>query len=399
MVPTNPLVLSVARLKEQVRQFQIQNASLKEFLSNMNVGSIPEAEKAVDELRELIRGLRRQTKHERGKVRRQQKSSKLASAERRAKVRQLKRALRAQQRQITALKQKQQDEHLSHQSEVTALKRTIADLKHEQETQILETENQKKRYLTEYEKSRVELLNQISAAESQLDESSVRLQELERDSRYWRRVSNSLRKENEKQESKIQNLQSVQVRSLAQFEADKEAVILQSQHVIAALKDRNRQLRGAIRELTFSAEQSQQEKRDLLNKVSGLEHQHRADRQELDSKNEEILREKQLLEAKSRAFALQIETKYQTMSEDLKAKCRAEKQKLMGLIVKNFKDFFDERQPITDEGFGAVVQKAAFEYQRLKSDDAAVRRLLLIGPVECVEDAVAKLLLSLRCRC
>jgi hypothetical protein len=72
--PTNRLVLSVARLKEQLRQFQIQNDSLQTFLSNLNVGLIPEAEKAVGELKELIRGLLRQTKQEKGKARQQQKS-------------------------------------------------------------------------------------------------------------------------------------------------------------------------------------------------------------------------------------------------------------------------------------------------------------------------------------
>jgi hypothetical protein len=109
---------------------------------------------------------------------------------------------------------------------------------------------------------------------------------------------------------------------VAQFEADKGAVILQSEQIIAKFTDRNRQLRRAIKELTFSAEQRQEENRELLDRVSGLEHQHCADRQELDSKNEEILGEKQLIEAKSRALVLQIEAKYQTMAEDLKTKCR-----------------------------------------------------------------------------
>jgi hypothetical protein len=118
----------------------------------------------------------------------------LATAESRTKAHQLNWALRAQQHQITTLKQKQQNEQRSHEFKVTSLKETIADLEHEQETQIVETENQRKHYVTEYEKARVELFHQISATKSQLDESSVRVHALEKESRYWRRVSDRLRK-------------------------------------------------------------------------------------------------------------------------------------------------------------------------------------------------------------
>jgi hypothetical protein len=113
----------------------------------------------------------------------------------------------------------------------------------------------------------------------------------------------------------------------------------------------------------------------------------------MESQRKEIEREKELVDAKSRALLLQLETKQQTMIREEQAKREEEKRKMIEFVVKNFKQLFDAKYCLNDECFRVVVQKVGAEYERLRNGDTAIRRLMSLSSGESIEDAVTKLMI------
>jgi hypothetical protein len=135
--------------------------------------------------------------------------------------------------------------------------------------------------------------------------------------------------------------------------------------------------------------------RDLIRRISNLEREIELTSQQLTTAKEELLREKQLGETKSKADRIRTEMKYQAEIDELRANFEVEVRKLCGFAGKQFPHLLDVRQAFDTRCFRDIIEKAGSEMVKLRETDAALRRLLCLSGEESTEDAVSKLLLSL----
>jgi chromosome segregation ATPase len=246
---------------------------------------------------------------------------------------------------------------------------------------------------TEFEQERKELLNGVSRT-SRADDSSSRIQKLEQDLSHWQRVAKLLRKEKQKLELRAQTLASELEEGRVKFPEQLASVsVSPSEQILVDLKRQDRQLREMTAQCNEAIEQREEQIRELFDTISQLKSENHKLKQDLVSQKDEIARERQLYEAKSKALCLQIQTEFQSKLEDVRAQHEGENRRVVGFVVKRCPELFAEWQQFTGDCLEVVLQTVIRSYMKLKESETAVRRLLSISAVESVEEAVAKVLL------
>jgi chromosome segregation ATPase len=187
----------------------------------------------------------------------------------------------------------------------------------------------------------------------------------------------------------------VNVRWNDRIEYEKNSVRSQYESLLNTVKERNEELRLICSKTNESVLGTERHNRDLLRRINALERELEQITRQLDATKEENMREKQLLETKTKAAGIRLEMKCQAEIEDLKVNFEDEKRKMFGLVAEHFAHFFDARHSFDAQSFREVIEKASSEIERLKETDAAVRRILCLSNDESTENAVSKLLLSL----
>ena len=248
----------------------------------------------------------------------------------------------------------------------------------------------------EHEKQR--LSGELEAAQRQLSEYSSRLQKLERENYEWKNKAVSMKKEKKHKESEIQEL-AAQIHNLSadyqqRITAEKQSLKDHYEQLIEKLKEKNNELRQMSAKSGEAAEACESKNRELMKRLCSFDKENEAMKQKYQLKDEEIGRERQLLDTKSRALAIQTEMKCQTLIEEIKLKHQEEKTQICSYVISQFKELFDGRQYLDVACMKHIVEKASHEYHKLLASDQAIRRLLCISVPEATEDAVARLLLS-----
>jgi chromosome segregation ATPase len=245
----------------------------------------------------------------------------------------------------------------------------------------------------DYARDRAALAGDIAAKDAKIREYSARLQRLEEDVCHWKRTAQFMRKQKKMKEDEVGALamqfEEGRTHWLQRMETAKQELIARSERVVAVLKGKNRELRRLARQSRADLETAEERVRTLTEKVAAIERKNDAIRLDAESRREEITRDRQLTEAKSRAIGFQLEAKVETMVAEISAKYAEEKRTLFGCLAK----YFDGGSNMEDEGLKMALQKLVAELERLRQTDAAIRRLLSLGPGERPEDAVAKLML------
>jgi YesN/AraC family two-component response regulator len=181
----------------------------------------------------------------------------------------------------------------------------------------------------------------------------------------------------------------------ARIEQERLTVAAQYEALISTVKEKNRELRSLCAKMDESILNTERHNRDLIRRIGCLEREIEQKSQDLTAAKEELVREKHLLDTKSKAAGLRTEMKYQAEIDDLKANFAVEMRRLCGFAGQQFPHLFDVRHSFDPCSFKDIIEKAAREMTKLKETDAALRRLLCLSAEESTENAVSKLLLSL----
>jgi chromosome segregation ATPase len=311
----------------------------------------------------------------------------------------------SQQKRISKLKKAKED--LKEQiTELGAeLQGKISDieiLKEDHEKRFTAAQKERKeaidRLLFEFSKEKATLELEVQSLSTSLRDSSNQIKRQTKELAQWRRQVDILKKSNKQKEDELHALESKIGELQGEWEIKVKQAKSECEHIIASLKSKNKELRDLCSRTNESVGDTEGHNRALLSRISELERTIQELKQRIDLQKEEIIREKQLGDTKSKAACLQMEMKCQNALATMKSETEAEKRKLVGFVIKEFKEFFDGRQQLSEDCFKGLVQSTSYEFSRLRRADASLRRLLGIGVRESVEDAVAKLLLDVSCQ-
>jgi chromosome segregation ATPase len=398
----------VSGLSEQLQGIQNEKdrleAIIQEISSRLGVNSIEDVEGEVCRLKQIIEETRVQFAKVHSAARQRERAFKRALVEHRTRDKQVQQKLREQREQLVEMSSacdaycKQQR---SLENQVSRLASDCRLLREGHDERIAEIESDHRGLLsqiqTQYQGERLNLLDDIASKDSKIQEYSVRCQKLEEDLSHWKQTAKSLRKQTDAKADELAQLTARLEEERAewqqQLETSSDDITAQSQQVISVLKAKNRQLRNLYSQTCALLEASEAHNHTLSDTIAVLEEANDAIQHELDSKQQEFARDQPLFDAKVEAIARDFDTKLRAAIAELATTHTDEKQAVFRFIADAFKDFFDASN-LDETTFRQSVGKLAAAFASLRATDAAVRRLLQLGPAEFPEDAVARLMLS-----
>ncbi|EAY12548.1 hypothetical protein TVAG_139280 [Trichomonas vaginalis G3] len=110
--------------------------------------------------------------------------------------------------------------------------------------------------------------------------------------------------------------------------------------------------------------------------------------------NDECQRQIRINDMKTRATLLSQEMHYQNVIDENKSNFNREKRKIIGFVAQQFKSFFDAHCELDDNSLKTIVNNVKDEMDKLIKTDKNLRKILMIGEYDSVEDAVSKVMLS-----
>ena len=276
-------------------------------------------------------------------------------------------------------------------------------IKNETEDQVGEVTIERDAFLTqmrnEYEKEKIELVAMLEDKSAKIENYCRQIVKLEKEVTQWRKTAESLKKQKKAKEKENaeyeKQINETELDWKDRITKEKANITAQFQQLVSELKTKNKELRTVLTKTSQALDESEENVKLLSSKLANLESLNQENELTIQSQRDEMEREKQLIETKIKAANLSSEMKYQSLIEEEKSKRESEKRKLFGFVAKSFRQFFDGNTQLTDDCFKSIIKTASEEIDRLLAEEAAIKRLLGIGPNESPQDSVAKLLLSL----
>ena len=110
--------------------------------------------------------------------------------------------------------------------------------------------------------------------------------------------------------------------------------------------------------------------------------------------NEQIAREKRLMESAQKAKILAIETQCNNRIEEAQAKFENEQRTMCAFVADNFRSFHNPCQQLDCASIRFMLEKVRDELQRLRKSDREIRQMLGAFDGQNTQDAVARYLLD-----
>jgi len=285
--------------------------------------------------------------------------------------------------------------------QIIALQNTKLEIEQSYQNQIGEQEfsHMEEKSLIENElKQKISFLESIIVKKDHERDSILgQVQSLQKEVSQWKKASELYKNDINEKDQRISHIQSLldefEQKTRVKISEEREMIRGQYQNLIMQLKEENDKkslLYSNVSNALHESEDRLKEKNSELIRVAQLNNQIE---KVIISKEEEIKREKRLIDAKSKAQILSIEMKYQSKIEDMYYEFDNEKRKLINFVVNQFSMFYDASQPLSLECLILVTEKACKELIRLNNLEESLKRLLGVHS-ESIEDAVSKIILS-----
>ena len=110
--------------------------------------------------------------------------------------------------------------------------------------------------------------------------------------------------------------------------------------------------------------------------------------------NEQIVREKQLMESTTKAKLLALDAQFNSKLEEAQAKAENEQRAIYAFVADAFRSFYNPCQVIDSVAFKIVVEKTRDELRRLRKSDREIRQMLGAFEGQTTQDAVARHLME-----
>jgi chromosome segregation ATPase len=406
---TSDCVIAVARIKEELRIQLLANGQLKDsiqnFLEHFHCAEFDEVISADERKESEISELRGSLERANSQLNRQIRIHRVFKSRVRESTTAMKAAFAGQEEQIRDLRAERDNlraESGKQKREIAQLHEGIERLNREHGERLNDARSQQENFLgqirSDLERARANSAGQISQKNNEIECYADQIQKLEHQIAQWKRTAYLLKQAKREKEAEFGTLLVQFEESRAEWaeklEKERERVRSQYEELLLSIKAKNKELRSLSAQSKELSNNADRRNRELTRRIAEVEFENQQISQQMESQKEEITRDKQLMESKTKALNLQCSLKCQSLTDELNANHEGELRKLYGFIVKSFKRFFDGRRPMGDDCVRSIVERAAVESERLWQCDCTIRRLLGLGATESTEEAVAKLLLG-----
>lgn len=289
------------------------------------------------------------------------------------------------QKTIQTLQKSIEEAKIQYEDELAKIKRVhqkdIQSITHKyenKEKEVYNAVNQKQSEISRIKEQNSNLERTIAALQSKVDEIPIIKKAHEE-------AMHKLVEESENSEKIIRENSEIEKNELKKaYEARLAESKQQSEEIIKAHEESSGALKEAtqrIQDLTQKLVESSLMIDDLKSRVAIA--------------NEECQRQIRINDMKTRATLLSQEMHYQSRIDEERANFNREKRKIIGFVAQQFRKFFDAHCELDDNSLRTTVNAVRDELDKYSKSDINIRKILMIGETDSVEDAVSKLVLSI----
>jgi chromosome segregation ATPase len=251
-------------------------------------------------------------------------------------------------------------------------------------------------------KSQVEehLTAQVEQWAAQFEQLRRAKEDDERQIAALRKTLQALQAAKERQEKEAEQFQVAiserQKLPATRSEDEKHAVVEAQQSTILELRRQLADARKDIERLSTTRDEFEHGLKHVSAGGAHLEKEKRTLMDELYGLKAQLELEKRIADLSVQAAKLSAESAYHQKLDEERAKADSEKRSLCATVFETFREFFNPTDAVHDTTLRNVLEAANEELSRLAASDSAIRKMLVIGPSQTTDDAVAQLLLKKR---
>lgn len=114
---------------------------------------------------------------------------------------------------------------------------------------------------------------------------------------------------------------------------------------------------------------------------------------DIKSLREQMKRDKQLSEADTKTKILQAESNYASRIQDNKNRWENERKRIFAFAADEFRQFFNPSEAMDERAYKSLLARIKKELDKLSAADQNIRRLVLAGPHQPTDEAVAQMIM------
>lgn len=296
-----------------------------------------------------------------------------------------------------------------YEEEVSKLKKRISKLNGElKDIKMIHEENES-RLLEENEQSTMNAKNEISAITTSYNEelsaclqvnevSKQKINVLERElleanNNYAISKEKNIALENENKQMKAEYESTIGFLN-TKYSNEKEMLVKELEKLSETMKEKSSEYRVMISNSQNEINVLEKNIKDLKQQLSQLKNEKSQLEYRNNSTEEEYHREKAILETNHKADLIKAEEKKIDCINKERANFQQERSQVFAAFAKEFSEYVVNNTEASDRILKTAISKLGIEYKKLKSSDAAIRRMLKTAPSQTTEDSVAHLILS-----
>ena len=222
---------------------------------------------------------------------------------------------------------------------------------------------------------------------------------LEQQNDLWKHSSESfdaLKKQNEKQ---VKELMEQYERNETEMRnshlLEKKALREQYEKCLENIKQQNKDIQESNEKTTQQLQESNSKVNELNQKLSLSENIIIDLKSRLQTQKEELERERNLIEIRTKSSLLAQEIKFHNAIDENKLNYQSEKRKIYEFIANLFSEYCDVKNDIDEFAFKSILQMVRKDLSQLTRDEKTIRTILSISDRESLPDAISKLVLNI----
>lgn len=264
-----------------------------------------------------------------------------------------------------------------------------AEEEHKKEVEEIKEENEK--FVAKLCKTVKQLQETIASNENKIGDANGVIDKLSKQIIQQKQQNDELIQQLEQVKSQhVLNMNNI----TEQHEEEKRNIRQTFETAAERLREQSEKHRNDAKKLSQEISDHEEANNKLKSDICDLKKQHKKDEKEIRSLQDELSRQKQLIEIQTKQQQTEMESECVQKIDKLKSKFDSEKRALFAVIADEFRQFFDPSERIDERSFRNVICKVSSEVRKLMRTDSNVRRLVSAAENQTTEEAVAQTLIS-----
>ena len=230
-----------------------------------------------------------------------------------------------------------------------------------------------------------------------------KINELEKLNDQWKHSSESfeaVKRQNEKQVKELMEQHEQHETEMKKSHTlEKQNLRDQYERCLENIKQQNKDLQSSSEKTAQQLQEANIKVNELNQKLSVSENIIIDLKSRLQTQKEEIERERNLIEMRTKSSILAQEIKFNNAIDENKLNYQSEKRKIFEFIANLFSEYCDVKSDIDEFAFRSILQSVRKDLSQLSRDEKTIRTILSISDRESLPDAISKLVLNIFAPC